>query len=168
MYHVSSTRRMNKSEIVGKYIRSTSPNEADRIVGEFTAILRDPSLVEKIYNHIEEHYSHEDREHRRLLFIGCTYQAFQPLSYLPRIKGDSDTAQAAGKLPVGVRDEMKRCLGLANAESVNGYKYQTEPWLKPESNGVIRQFKVDVMKVVDQFRCYSNDKNVLQFKMELQ
>lgn len=158
---------MNKSEIVGKYLRATTPLDAERIVSEFTAVLRDPSLVERIFNHIEDNYPHEEREHRRLLFIGSVYQAFQPLSYLPRIKGDSETAQAAGKLPPGVRDEIKRCLGLANAESVNAYKYYTEPMLKPESNGVVRPFKVCVMNIVDQFRCYSSDKNVLQFKMEL-
>jgi len=152
---------MTKAEIIGRVISYTDPERADEIVKKYRKMLKKPKYVEKIYEEVYEMYSEETMEDKRQIFIATIYQIYQPLSYLE----NKEDGKAAGKLPPGIRDEMARCLGFVNPEMCNHYKTFTEAPMKPESNGVVRPFKVKVMDVVERFKPYSIHADDTQYKL---
>lgn len=154
---------MHKDVLVGRVFAQTNPEEARVIVSQFRKTLKDPELVQKIFEFVEHNFSEETKDIRKLIFIGSVYQLYQPLSFLRRKEDD----KASGKLPIGVRDEMQRCLQVNNPETINALKYYCEPFLKPESNGVTRPFKVKVMSIVEAFKPFSINKEDTQYQLAL-
>ena len=152
---------MTRTEIVGRVLFQSDYNTAENILSQFRPMLKKPHFVEQIFNAVQEQFAEETPENRRLIFIGVTYQIYQPLSFLE----NKQDKRAAGKLPAGVRDEIARCLGFVNSEMANHYKAQVEPWLKPFNNGPERPFKVKVMSVVEKFKCYSINPEDFQPKL---
>ena len=152
---------LSSQEIIGRVFSQSNPEEARTIVSQFRRTLKDPALVQKVFDYVEQHFGEETEDVRKLIFIGSVYQLYQPLSFLRR----KDDDKASGKLPVGVRDEMQRCLKVNNPETINALKYYCEPQLKPESNGVIRPFKVKVMSIVEAFKPFSINKEDTQFNL---
>lgn len=142
---------LHKDVLIGRVFSQSNPEMARTIVSQFRNTLKDPKHVSSIWDNVQEAFAEEDEHNRKLIFIGVIYQLYQPLSFLRR----KEDGKASGKLPLGVRDEMQRCLQVNNPETVNALKIYVEPFLKPESNGVIRPFKVKVMSVVEQFKCFS-------------
>jgi hypothetical protein len=152
---------LSSQEIIGRVYSQSNPEEARTIVSQFRRTLKDPGLVKKVFEYVESNFTDDDLEIRKLIFIGSVYQLYQPLSFLRR----KDDDKASGKLPVGVRDEMQKCLQVNNPETINSLKYYCEPFLKPESNGVIRPFKVKVMSIVEAFKPFSINKDDTQFNL---
>lgn len=142
---------MSPQEILGRVTMQSDPDKARLIISQFRNTLKDPKFVQSIYDQVQEAFSGEDDENRKLIFIACTYQLYQPLSYLRR----KEDGKASGKLPVGVRDEMQRVLQVNNPETINALKVYVEAPMLPNSNGVIRPFKEKVMSVVEKFKCFS-------------
>lgn len=137
--------------------------KADAILTEYRPVLRRTHYVQDIFNVVEDEFSNESSENRRLIFIATVYQLYQPLSFLE----DKSDRRAKGKLPSGVRDEMARCLGFINSEMINHHKAYVEPYMKPDNNGVQRPFKAKVMSIVERFRCFSIHNVDTQFKLSL-
>lgn len=152
---------LSKAEILGRVISQTNPEMAQEIISQFKRTLVNPKYVEKIYESVLDAFTEEDFETRKLIFISCVYQLYQPLSYLRR----KEDAKASGKLPAGVRDEMQRVLGVNNPETINALKVYTESPMLPNSNGVIRPFKLKVMSVVDRFKVFSIHPEDTQFNL---
>jgi len=152
---------MSPQELLGRVTMQSDPEKARLIISQFRNTLKDPRYVQDIFNQVNEGFPDEDLDTRKLLFIGVVYQLYQPLSYLRR----KEDGKASGKLPVGVRDEMQRCLQVNNPETINALKIYCEPWLKPENNGVIRPFKQKVMSVVEKFKCFSIHADDTQFNL---
>lgn len=142
---------MSPQEILGRVTMQSDPEKARLVISQFRNTLKDPRHVEQIFVQVQDAFSDETEDNRKLLFIGIVYQLYQPLSYLRR----KEDGKASGKLPIGVRDEMQRCLQVNNPETINALKIYVEPFLKPESNGVVRPFKQKVMSVVEKFKCFS-------------
>ena len=153
--------KMTKAEILGRVTMQSDPDRAKAILSQFKNTLRDPKYVCPIHTRVQEVFHDEDAETKKLIFIAVVYQLYQPLSYLRRKEDD----KASGKLPVGVRDEMQRCLGVNNPETINALKTYTEPYLKPESNGVVRPFKQKVMSVCELFKVHSIHAEDTQFNL---
>ncbi|WP_443945577.1 hypothetical protein ACJVDH_00265 [Pedobacter sp. AW1-32] len=154
---------LSSQEIIGRVFSQSNPDEARTIVTQFRRTLKDPALVQKVFEYVEANFSQETKDIRKLIFIGSVYQLYQPLSFLRR----KDDDKASGKLPVGVRDEMQRCLQVNNPETINALKVYAEPFLKPESNGVVRPFKVKVMSIVEAFKPFSINKDDTQYQLAL-
>ncbi|MDQ1139457.1 hypothetical protein [Pedobacter agri] len=154
---------LSSQEIIGRVYSQSNPEEARTIVSQFRRTLKDPALVQKVFDYVEQHFSDEDLDVRKLIFIGSVYQLYQPLSFLRR----KDDDKASGKLPVGVRDEMQRCLQVNNPETINALKVYVEAPMLPNSNGVVRPFKQKVMSIVERFKCYSIHKEDTQFTLAL-
>lgn len=152
---------MNDDVIIGRYQKQADPEKSRAILSRFKPMLKNPKHVEAIFHAVQEVYSDETWENRRLLFIASVYQSYQPLSYLQ----SKEDGKAAGKLPPGVRDEMARCLSFQNPEMANHFKSFTESWMKPEDNGMTRPFKVKVMAIVDRFKSLSIKPEDHQYQM---
>lgn len=154
---------MHQDVIIGRVYAQNNPEQARDIVTQFRRTLLNPKYVEKIFNQIQESFSDETEENRKLIFIATCYQLFQPLSYLRK----KEDGKASGKLPIGVRDEMQRMLNVNNPESINALKVYVEAPMLPNSNGVIRPFKQKVMSIVERFKCFSIHADDSQFKLSL-
>lgn len=152
---------LSHQEIIGRVYSQTNPELARDIVTQFRRTLTNPKYVEQIYAQVNEFFQDESHETRKLIFIATCYQLYQPLSYLRRKSDD----KASGKLPIGVRDEMQRCLQVNNPETINALKQYVESPMKPDSNGVIRPFKQKVMSIVERFKCYSVNADDSQYKL---
>lgn len=120
-------------------------------------------FVERIYNEVQIVHENETAENRRLIFIATCYQIYCPISYLKVAKGE----RTAGKLPQGIRDEIKRCLGFASAEMVNHYRSFTEPQMRPFNNGPERPFKIKVETVIEKFKQFSIRPEDTQCELQL-
>lgn len=154
---------LTHSEIIGRVLSQSNPEMARSIISQFRNTLKNPKYVEEIFKAVQSEFADESDENKRLIFIATVYQLYQPLSYLRRKEDD----KASGKLPIGVRDEMQKCLAFVNPEMINHHKYYVEPQMKPESNGVSRPFKSKVMSVVERFKCFSIHADDTQFKLSL-
>ncbi|RZJ92464.1 MAG: hypothetical protein EOO20_01780 [Chryseobacterium sp.] len=152
---------LSHSEIIGRVLSQSNPEMARDIVSQFRRTLKDPALVSKIFCYIQNEFAEEESDIRRLIFIGAIYQLYQPLSFLRRKEDD----KASGKLPIGVRDEMQKCLEFVNPEMVSHFKSYIEPAMKPDSNGVVRPMKVKVMRVVEAFKPFSINKEDTQYQL---
>jgi hypothetical protein len=147
---------MEKSTILGRIFLATEQERASELIKQFRPMLRSPRHVKSIFTAVNHEFADETPENRRLIFIACVYQSYQPLSFLPAIKSEENrTRQAAGKLPVGVRDEMSRCLGFNNPEMASHFKQFTEPQMKPFNTGPERPFKLKVMSIIAKFKVHS-------------
>jgi hypothetical protein len=152
---------MSPQEILGRVLMQTEPEKARSIVSQFRNTLKNPKYVCVIHEQVQSVFADEDQEARKLIFIAVVYQLYQPLSYLRRKEDD----KASGKLPTGVRDEMQRCLGVNNPETINALKVYVESPMKPDSNGVIRPFRQKVMAVCDLFKVHSIHADDTQFQL---
>lgn len=152
---------MNDDVIIGRYQKQADPEKSRAILSRFKPMLKNPKHVEAIFHAVQEVYSDETWENRRLLFIASVYQSYQPLSYLQ----SKEDGKAAGKLPPGVRDEMARCLEYKNPEMCNFLKGYTEPQMKPDNNGVPRPFQAKVISVLERFKAFSVKAEDHQFNL---
>lgn len=155
---------MTQSEIIGRVLLQANPEMAREYAVKFRRTLNDPKYVQAIYDQVQSDLASESAEDRKDVFVATVYQLYQPLSFL-RCKDKDKEGKALGKLPVGVRDEMQRCIGANNPETVNAIKSFVEAPMKPESNGVVRPFKEKVMNVVEKFKCFSIHADDSQFKL---
>ena len=151
---------MTKAERLGRVFMATNPQQAADTLEGFEQMANNAKYVESVWDDVNFVYAEDSEETKRDLFIGAMYQICEPLSFL-----DLDD-KVAGKLPVGVRDEMKRCLGFEFAEMVNHYKDQISPKMNPENRGVERPFRNKVMVLVDRFRPLSINPSHSQHKIE--
>jgi hypothetical protein len=157
---------MEKSTILGRIFLATEQERASELIKQFRPMLRSPRHVKSIFTAVNHEFADETPENRRLIFIACIYQSYQPLSFLPAIKSEENrTRQAAGKLPAGVRDEMSRCLGFNNPEMCSHFKTQTESPMKPFNTGPERPFRIKVMSIIKKFKKYSINTDDHQFEM---
>ena len=152
---------MSPYEIVGRYYSQFNPEHFKEIELDYTGILKNPKYVPQIQKAIFDNYQEESDKSKNELFVATCYQLYAPLSYL-RKKQDK---KAIAKLPVGVRDEIQKCLGCNNPESVNSEKGYVESYMRPFNNGVTPPFKKKVMDVVETFKCYSNNPCFTQFNL---
>jgi len=159
----AQSNMLSSQEIIGRVYSQSNPEEARAIVTQFRRTLKDPKFVSDIFSKVNEVFADEDYDTRKLIFIATTYQLYQPLSYLRRKNDD----KASGKLPVGVRDEMQKCLQVNNPETINALKTYVEAPMLPNSNGVIRPFKQKVMSVVEKFKVFSIHADDHQYSLGL-
>ena len=153
---------LSHQEIIGRVYCQSNPEEARIIVSQFRRMHKDPKHVEWILNKTKELYaSTESDESLRDLFVAAVYQIYQPLSYLRR----KEDGKASGKLPVGVREEVQKFLGVNNPETVNSLKSYLESWMLPFAKGVERPFKNKVMQIVEAFKPYSINKEDSQYQL---
>ncbi|SMC52660.1 hypothetical protein [Pedobacter nyackensis] len=157
---------MTKTEterILGRVFMQMDYGKAIDTLKQFRPMLKAASHVSNIYSEVQEQFLDESPENRRLIFIACVYQIYQPLSFL---EGKEDK-KAQGKLPAGVRDEMSRCLEFNNPEMTSHFKKFTESWMKPFNSGPERPFRTKVMSIVERFKAYSIHKDDTQFSLAL-
>jgi len=152
---------MHKDVLVGRVFAQTNPEEARVIVSQFRRMHKDPKHVLWVFNKTQELFAHESDSSKRDLFVAAVYQIFQPLSYLRR----KEDGKASGKLPIGVREEVQKLLGVNNPETVNSLKSYLESWMLPYANGVERPFKRKVMQIVEAFKPFSINADDSQHKL---
>lgn len=158
---------ISRASILGRIMLSTEYAKASELLKQFRPMLRSPQYVSNIYQAVQEVYATEDNETRRQIFISSVYQLYQPLSFLPALKEEGKDAQAAGKLPAGVRDAIAACLGLNHPEEVNRFLQYASPWMRPFNTGPERPFRTKVMQIVERFRIYSVNREDTQYTLSL-
>lgn len=153
--------RTERERILGRVFMQMDYGKAIDTLKQFRPMLNKPSYVTHIFQAVQTEFENETPENRRLIFIACVYQIYQPLSFL---EGKEDK-KAQGKLPTGVRDEMSKCLEFNNPEMTSHFKRFTEAWMKPFNSGPERPFRTKVMEIVERFKVYSIHKDDTQFQL---
>lgn len=155
--------RTERERILGRVFMQMDYSKAIDTLKQFRPMLNKPNHVQDIFQEVQAQFQEETPENRRLIFIACIYQIYQPLSFL---EGKEDK-KAQGKLPAGVRDEMSRCLEFNNPEMTSHFKKFTESWMKPFNSGPERPFRSKVMSIVERFRQFSIHKDDTQYQLSL-
>ncbi len=132
---------------IAKLLAREDVNTFRRISTMCEPMLKNQSLVPAIKAEINARYPELDRTEESILFAGCVYYAFKPVSMI-----DSSLERA----PNGLRGEMMKVMKWKDAPLCNHYAGIAAAYFK------VKRFRAQVEEVLQSFERYSIKSNQIE------